>query len=87
MTSIKNIENMDLNCYLDKHCQFKLESGKSVFGVVWRIFSDGVEHLVFSSSVEYKKLKDKEDVLIKMKDQLNLIDSEKIIFAQQLETA
>ncbi|MCI5057490.1 MAG: hypothetical protein MRY83_15345 [Flavobacteriales bacterium] len=78
---------MDLNLYLDKHCHFRLASGKSVYGVVWRVFVEGVEQLVFSSSVEYKKLKKQSNVIDLKSVQLNLIDSKKIIYASMLESA
>lgn len=45
---------MDISTFLEKHCKFRLRSGKEVYGVMWLADDILSEELYFASSREYK---------------------------------
>ena len=42
--------------YANKHCRFKLRSGKEVFGVIWEVESADARKLFFASIGDYERL-------------------------------
>ena len=42
--------------YVNKHCRFKLRSGKEVFGVIWEVESLEKRTLFFASIGDYERL-------------------------------
>lgn len=42
--------------YTNKHCRFKLRSGKEVFGVIWEVEAAEQRKLFFASIGDYERL-------------------------------
>ncbi|MFZ1686058.1 MAG: hypothetical protein WAU70_01460 [Flavobacteriales bacterium] len=42
--------------FTNKHCKFKLRSGKEVFGVIWEVDNGSTKRLFFSSVNDYERL-------------------------------
>ncbi|CAG0971600.1 MAG: hypothetical protein HND27_07425 [Bacteroidetes bacterium] len=64
--------------FLNKHCIFKLKTGKEVFGVIWEVFSGNKTSYFFASAREHEILKqtnaDNEELLFKMGQPIKLED-------------
>jgi hypothetical protein len=41
--------------YFNRHCRFKLRSGKEVFGVVWEVDTGSTRRLFFASVRDYER--------------------------------
>lgn len=66
----------DINHFLEKHCRFRLRSGKEVYGILWRDSNEG--NLFFSSASERIKPH-------KLRDTALSLNADDIIFAEQLQ--
>lgn len=70
--------------YLNKHCFFKLKTGKEVFGVIWEVYSGNETTYFFTSAHEHEKIKQTQlgsEALLKTALPIHLED---IVFAQRL---
>jgi len=45
----------ELQALYNKHCRFKLRSGREVFGVIWEVQSHQDVKLLFASVQDYKR--------------------------------
>ena len=71
------MERADIQGYLDKHCRFKLRSGKEVYGVLWQ---DQPEGSLYFSSAGDRVSPDRHE----LKDTALSLDPEDIIYVEQL---
>lgn len=53
---INEMELSRIRPFANKHCKFKLRSGKEVFGVIWEVDNGSTKRLFFSSIHDYEKL-------------------------------
>ena len=53
--NVSFMENLALSNYLGKPGQFKLKSGKVIFGVIWKAIANS-DTLYFASSSDYDKI-------------------------------
>lgn len=71
--------------YLNKHCIFKLNTGKEIFGVIWEVYVNNTVSYFFASAKEHEILKQtntsSQELLLKMGQPIKLED---IIFAESL---
>ncbi len=72
-----------LQLFLNQHCRFILRSGKEVFGVIWKVQSQGnTDEYYFSSISDHERyLKIQDPEVIDNKMTLNLDD---VILAERL---
>jgi len=73
------MERTDIRSFLDKHCRFRLRSGKEVFGVLWEDNS-ALEPAYFFSSAGDREKPYHHD----LKDTALSLDPDDIIFAEAL---
>lgn len=53
---MKQMELSRIRPFANKHCKFKLRSGKEVFGVIWEVDNGNTKRLFFSSVNDYERL-------------------------------
>lgn len=56
ITDLFAMELTRIRPYANKHCKFKLRSGKEVFGVIWEVEVTGQRKLFFASIRDYERL-------------------------------
>lgn len=71
------MDRSDIQGFLDKHCRFRLRSGKEVYGVLWQDPSEG---LLYFSSAGDRVGPDRKD----LKDTALSLDPDDIIYVEQL---
>lgn len=71
------MDRSDIKSYLDKHCRFRLRSGREVYGVLWEERNEG--SLFFSSAGDRKA-----PSRLDLSDTALSLDPEDIIFAEAL---
>ena len=71
------MDRSDIKGYLDKHCRFRLRSGRDVYGILWEERSEGC--LYFSSAGDHRT-----PGSLAQKDTALSLDPDDIIFAEKL---
>ncbi|MCB0793106.1 MAG: hypothetical protein KDB88_00085 [Flavobacteriales bacterium] len=49
------MDNSTIRDFYNKHCRFKLRSGKEVFGVVWEVETGAGSRVYFASVRDYER--------------------------------
>jgi len=74
----------NINTLLNKHCRFRLRSGKDIYGILWRVDANGESYHYFTSASLKSRIEmaeDRNELILSSGTELNIND---IVLAEKL---
>ncbi len=72
------------NTIFNKHCRFRLKSGKEVFGILWKVNSNGESNYYFTAASLKSRVESSHNRFELLQNTGTLIDLSDIILAEKL---